>query len=125
VEGGCWQATCERSLAVGYQLCRVTLVIMSHLSIINMKEVDLVEFMDYHFSCREIPLPQNRIQKGLPIMKLVIRMFALSVVVAGAAAATLSSSTTHAIASQSATAKLPIPLCAPGLPGCDPVTSAH
>ena len=91
-----------------------------------MKKMDLVKFIDYHFSCREIALPQNRIQKGLPIMKLAIRIFALSVVVAGAAAATLSSSTTHAIPSQqSATAKMPVPLCAPGLPGCPGVTSAR
>jgi hypothetical protein len=91
-----------------------------------MKKMDLVKFIDYHFSCREIALPQNRIQKGLPIMKLAIRILALSVVVAGAAAATLSSSTTHAIPSQqSATAKMPVPLCAPGLPGCPGVTSAR
>ena len=98
----------------------------SYFLIINMKKMDLVRFIDYHFSCREILLSQNRMQKGLPIMKLAIRIFALSVVVAGAAAATLSSSTTHAIPSQqSATAKLPVPLCAPGLPGCPGVTSVR
>lgn len=52
-------------------------------------------------------------------MKLAIRIFALSVVLAGVAAASVSSSATHAIpSSQAATAKMPIPLCAPGLPTC-------
>jgi hypothetical protein len=52
-------------------------------------------------------------------MKLAIRIFALSVVVAGAAAASLSSSTTQPIAShQSATTSNPVPVCWPGTPGC-------
>jgi len=47
-------------------------------------------------------------------MKLVIRIFALSVVVAGAAAASVSSPATHAVAShQSATASMPNPVCGP------------
>lgn len=47
-------------------------------------------------------------------MKLVVRIFALSVVVAGAAAASVSSSTTHAFTShQSATSAMPIPGCGP------------
>ena len=54
-------------------------------------------------------------------MKLAIRIFALTLVLAGAAAASVSSSTTKGIAShQSATAGEPIPLCAPGLPNCPP-----
>ena len=98
----------------------------SYFLIINMKKMDLVRFIDYHFSCREIAPLQIRIQKGLPIMKLAIRIFALSVVVAGAAAATLSSSTTHAIASQqSATAKLPIRCARQDCPGCPGVTSVR
>jgi len=52
-------------------------------------------------------------------MKLAIRIFALSVVFAGAAAATVSSSTTHVIAShQSATSELPVPACGPHVPTC-------
>ena len=52
-------------------------------------------------------------------MKLAIRIVALSIVFAGVAAASVSSSATHSIPSaQSATAKMPIPLCAPGLPTC-------
>jgi hypothetical protein len=57
--------------------------------------------------------------KGLPIMKLAVRIFALSIVFAGAAAATFSSSTTHVIAShQSAAASLPVPGCGPSVPMC-------
>ncbi len=52
-------------------------------------------------------------------MKLAIRIFAFSVVVAGAAAASISPSNAKAMPSQqSATAHFPIPLCAPGLPTC-------
>ena len=52
-------------------------------------------------------------------MKLAIRILALSVVFAGVAAASVSSSSTRAIPShQAATASAPIPLCAPGLPTC-------
>ncbi|MGD0521731.1 MAG: hypothetical protein ABSA48_10795 [Terracidiphilus sp.] len=51
-------------------------------------------------------------------MKLAIRIFALFVVVAGAAAAT-SSSTSKFVSHQSATAAGPIPLCVPGVP-CTP-----
>lgn len=51
-------------------------------------------------------------------MKLAIRIFALSVVVAGAAAASISSSTPRSISSQSATAHMPGPVCAPHVPTC-------
>jgi hypothetical protein len=52
-------------------------------------------------------------------MKTAIRIFALSVVLAGAAAASVSHSGASAIVShQAATASNPIPVCAPGLPGC-------
>jgi hypothetical protein len=53
-------------------------------------------------------------------MKLAIRIFALAVVVAGAAAATVSSSTSHAVVrGQAVSASLPIPGCGPGIP-CPP-----
>ncbi len=52
-------------------------------------------------------------------MKIAVRIFALSVVVAGAAAAAVSPSHKTTIAShQSATAQMPIPGCVPGLPTC-------
>jgi hypothetical protein len=52
-------------------------------------------------------------------MKLAVRIFALSVVIAGAAAASVSSSSTHNFGSrQSATETLPTPTCGPHMPGC-------
>jgi len=55
-------------------------------------------------------------------MKLIIRVLALSVVVAGLAAASVSSTPAHAIASHlSATAGLPTPTCGPGM-GCTTTT---
>jgi hypothetical protein len=52
-------------------------------------------------------------------MKLAIRIIALSVVFVGVAAASVSHSSTRVLPShQSATATNPVPLCAPGLPGC-------
>jgi hypothetical protein len=55
--------------------------------------------------------------KGLPNMKLIVRVLALVVVVAGFAAASLSSSSTKLpVSSQSAAAHMPYPAhCAPGL----------
>jgi hypothetical protein len=52
-------------------------------------------------------------------MKLAIRIFAFAVVLAGVAAASVSPTTSRAIAShQSATAGLPTPGCVPGMPMC-------
>jgi archaellum component FlaG (FlaF/FlaG flagellin family) len=52
-------------------------------------------------------------------MKHVLRIFALSVVVAGGAAAALAPKTTHVVPShQSATASLPTPACGPRM--CTP-----
>jgi hypothetical protein len=52
-------------------------------------------------------------------MKLAVRILALSVVVAGAAAASISPSASHAFVShQAATAGLPVPACGPGVPHC-------
>ena len=52
-------------------------------------------------------------------MKFAVRIFALSVVIAGAAAASVSSTTSHRISShQSATETLPTPTCGPRMPGC-------
>ena len=53
-------------------------------------------------------------------MKLAIRILALSVVVAGLAAASVSSSTPRAVSSQSATAHMPGPGCGPHVPTCPP-----
>jgi nucleoside phosphorylase len=52
-------------------------------------------------------------------MKLAIRIFALTVVFVGVAAATVSSSNSDVIAShQAAATDLPVPQCGPGIPGC-------
>ena len=51
-------------------------------------------------------------------MKLAIRILALSVVVAGAAAASVSSSTPRAVSGQSATAHMPGPVCNHTIPTC-------
>jgi hypothetical protein len=49
-------------------------------------------------------------------MKLVFRALVLSIVVAGAAAASVSSNAKHTFSShQSATAGLPVPTCGPGV----------
>ena len=54
-------------------------------------------------------------------MKLMVRIFAFAVVIAGAAAASVSSTTPKTFAShQSASASMPIPLCGPGI--CPPET---
>jgi hypothetical protein len=55
-------------------------------------------------------------------MKLAIRIFALSVVFVGVAAASVSNSSAHLLPSHlSATAGEPMPPCAPGLWGCPDV----
>lgn len=54
-------------------------------------------------------------------MKLAIRIFALSIVFVGVAAASVSSHSHAAMeqpSHQAATSANPIPTCAPGLPGC-------
>jgi uncharacterized membrane protein len=52
-------------------------------------------------------------------MKLTLRIAALTVVLAGAAAATVSSSTLHSTVShQAISAALPAPICTPGMPTC-------
>ena len=52
-------------------------------------------------------------------MKLAIRIVALTVVIAGAAAASVSSSSSHAIPSrQAVSAAMPGPVCTPGIPTC-------
>jgi hypothetical protein len=52
-------------------------------------------------------------------MKTTVRIVALSVVLAGAAAASVTPSSARTFVShQSANAGMPIPLCAPGLPTC-------
>lgn len=52
-------------------------------------------------------------------MKLTIRIVALTVVLAGAAAASVSSSASHTTPSRLAvSAAMPAPVCTPGMPTC-------
>ena len=52
-------------------------------------------------------------------MKLAIRITALTVVLAGAAAASVSSSTSHVTPSrQAVSVAMPAPVCTPGIPTC-------
>ena len=76
--------------------------------------------INYHFSNAGKQFPaQQRVIRKATLMKLVVRIFALSVVIAGAAAASMSSSSTHATRSRlSATETLPVPTCGPRMPGC-------
>jgi hypothetical protein len=75
------------------------------------------------FYRRETSIPPIQIHEGLPTMKLAIRIFVLTMVFAGVAAA-VSPATTRVIPShQSATGPLPRPdfpgpVCAPGIPTC-------
>jgi hypothetical protein len=58
-------------------------------------------------------------KKRLPKMKHVVRILALSVVVAGGAAAAITPKSAPALPShQSATMRFPIPECTPGFPTC-------
>jgi hypothetical protein len=64
-------------------------------------------------------LQQISILKGLPIMKLAVRILALSVVVAGGVAAATTPKSVPAINSrQASTATMPTPGCIPGFPTC-------
>src|ERR1035438_8995861 len=75
------------------------------------------------FWCQEMYFLPIQIQKRLPKMKLAIRIIALTIVVAGAAAAATTPKTTPFVSHQSATGPLPRPAprpdSAPG-PGCGP-----
>jgi len=87
-----------------------------------MKKVALPTTFGLLFVVTQALISVNpKTSEGKLIMKLAVRIFALSVVVAGAAAASLSSSTSHAVTSgQAASASLPIPACGPNMPTCPP-----
>ena len=80
-----------------------------------MKKMDLMRNLQYPFSVTGATLPVNQISdQGLPTMKLAIQIFALSVAVAGVAAASVSPKTASAMANHlSATASMPAPCCGP------------
>jgi hypothetical protein len=89
--------------------------------IVDIDEIDGLAFANRlcFFVCREILFPQKSLTKRLPFMKLAIRIFALSLIVAGGAAAAVTPKTAQRIPShQSATASFPLPTCVPGFPTC-------
>jgi hypothetical protein len=91
-----------------------------------MKKMALQTFLYYPQSVQGDASPVILQPERLPKMKLAVRIFALSVIFAGVAAASVSSSTTQAlVSSQSATARMPVPLCAPGLPTCPNVATTR
>jgi hypothetical protein len=52
-------------------------------------------------------------------MKLIVQIFALSVVLAGAAAASVSAPNAHVLPNhQAAPSLMPLPTCGPHMPGC-------
>jgi hypothetical protein len=51
-------------------------------------------------------------------MKLALRIVALTVVLAGAAAASVSSSSHITPSRQAVSAGMPVPVCTPGIPTC-------
>jgi hypothetical protein len=94
--------------------------------LIYMKKLDLTVAIEYDSRVRGTTLLTNSIRKGLPTMKLAIRIFALCVFVAGAAAASVSSASTATFQShQSASSSLPVPTCGPHLPTCPPPGSGN
>jgi len=83
-----------------------------------MNSLDLICFILYYSSMQKMRLLSIQIHQRLPTMKLAVRIFALSVVVAGVAAAATTPRNTLSLSShQSATERMPSPACGPGMPG--------
>jgi hypothetical protein len=76
----------------------------------------------YDLRIQKLRLLPIQIKKGLPTMKLAIRIFALSIAVAGVAAAATTSKTARVVlpSHQSATASLPAPTCNPWVCAVEP-----
>jgi hypothetical protein len=85
-----------------------------------MQILDLIEKIVYHSFSFLNHFQHQSLKKGLPPMKLAVRTLAICLVVAGAAAASLSPATSHALTSrQAVNSALPVPLCGPWEP-CPP-----
>jgi hypothetical protein len=77
-----------------------------------MNLLDLTRFARYSSSIQKMRLLSISIHERLPNMKLVIRIIALSVVIAGGVAAASTSKTAPVVPShQSATASMPFWIC--------------
>ena len=71
----------------------------------------------YYSSIQKMRLLSIQIHLRLPTMKLAIRIFVMSLVVAGGAAAAITPKTAPALPShQSASASVPMPVCSPTMP---------
>jgi hypothetical protein len=98
---------CDDGNQGGNQLCKY--MIFLHL----------LRFLRYTPTVPEIGKEFNQIPKGLPTMKLIVRVVAVMVVIAGFAAASMSSaSTKNVVSHQTATAHMPLPGCGPYVPTC-------
>lgn len=89
---------------------------------ILMKLLDLIVILFYYYQYAgnaTFLLHPPKPLRNSETMKTAIRFIALTIVLAGAAAASITPSHARNFAShQAATASNPIPLCAPGLPNC-------
>jgi hypothetical protein len=75
------------------------------------KILDLIDFLAYGSGQLRPGFRPSQILSRLPSMKLVIRIFALSIAVAGITAATTSKTAVNFPSHQSATASMPAPVC--------------
>ena len=90
-----------------------------------MKKLDLLRKIVYHFFRFTSQFQHKSNKKGLLSMKLAIRTLAICLVVTGAAAASLSPATSHALTSrQAVNSALLVPLCGPWVP-CQPGPSGN
>lgn len=80
---------------------------------IFLNSLDLICKNSYDSGVQEMCFLPNQIHRRLPKMKLVIRIFALTIVVAGAAAAAMPRTAPPVASHQSATAGFPTPACGP------------
>jgi hypothetical protein len=94
---------------------------------IFIKYSDLCLFLPYDLHERKLDYPPFTYHRRLPMMKLAIRIFVLSVVVAGAGAAAATSKTALIASSshQSATASVPLPICGAGHTYCHVVSPSQ
>jgi hypothetical protein len=76
---------------------------------IFLNSLDLISIISYDFGVREMDFPPIQIHQRLPPMKLALRIFVLTIVVAGATAAATPRNAPPITSHQSATASLPVP----------------
>jgi hypothetical protein len=105
--------TAKRRRQSGEEICYVSNFNRYYLD--NSKiTLDLTHFLSYCFKQWMGFIPSIEFNWRLPIMKLVLRLFVLSITVAGGAAAAASMTTPAFPSHQSATASMPGPVCGYG-----------